>query len=315
MSKSPLVSVVIPTYNRADVVCEAIDSVLQQTYSNTEILVVDDGSKDDTLARLSVYGDRIRILSQQNAGPSVARNRGIAAAKGEIISFLDSDDYWLPTKLSRQVELLEKVGDSVACCLCNCTILYHDGSRKATFDIADLATSYSTAMWKNPAEVLSTRFVIFTQAVAIRREVLERVGYFDESLPFYSEDYELSLRLAIEGPWAIIRDELVVCQDASPGSLGQKALREELRFREGRLHMRQRISNLVEGNPRHFALRGIARRELRRAKRDLMAVRLSHKDSAFASGVARSLRFAGRLESALFRRSPMYPRVVATELN
>src|SRR5687767_13189801 len=107
MESTPLVSVIIPTYNRASVVCRAIDSVLGQTYGNIEVIVVDDGSTDETLERLHSYGDRIRVLTQANAGPSVARNRGIAVATGGIVAFLDSDDYWLPTKVARQVVLLE----------------------------------------------------------------------------------------------------------------------------------------------------------------------------------------------------------------
>src|SRR5262245_25869062 len=113
MKTAPLVSVVIPTYNRADLVGRAIDSVLGQTYSNIEVIVVEDSSTADTQARLSRYGNRIQVLTQKNSGPSVARNHGIAAARGEIIAFLDSDDYWLSTKLARQVDLLEKAGPSI----------------------------------------------------------------------------------------------------------------------------------------------------------------------------------------------------------
>src|SRR5258707_1636701 len=94
----PLVSAIVATYNRADVVSQAIESILGQTYENLEVIIVDDGSTDGTVEVLERFGSRLRILRQQNAGPSAARNRGIAAARGEIISLLDSDDVWLPKK-------------------------------------------------------------------------------------------------------------------------------------------------------------------------------------------------------------------------
>jgi glycosyltransferase involved in cell wall biosynthesis len=170
MKTHPLVSVVIPTYNRADVVCRAIDSVLKQTYGNTEIIVVDDGSTDRTHEALCRYGNRIRVKVQENSGPSIARNRGAAVARGDMVAFLDSDDYWLPTKLSRQLEAMEKAGESVPCCLCNCRVLYKDGSTTSTFTIADMVPDMSDGLWLNPAEVLFNRFVLFTQAAMIRRD-------------------------------------------------------------------------------------------------------------------------------------------------
>lgn len=103
----PRVSVIIPTYNRATLVVAAIDSVLQQTYRDTEIIVVDDGSTDDTEARLAAYGSRIVYLKQANGGIDAARNRGLDAATGEYVALLDSDDLWLDFKLELQVALLD----------------------------------------------------------------------------------------------------------------------------------------------------------------------------------------------------------------
>src|SRR5713226_2266618 len=203
MNTKPLVSAIIPTHNRAHIICEAVESVLGQTYSHIEVIVVDDGSTDDTLARLKQYGDRIRVVSQVNSGPSAARNRGIAASRGELIAFLDSDDIWLPQKIELQVALLQRAGASVPCCLCNCTIIYRDDRRSSSFKVSDTTPNRSAGLWMNPAEVFSTRFILFNQAAAIRRAFLDRVGYFDESLLF-AEDYELALRLALQGPWIIM---------------------------------------------------------------------------------------------------------------
>lgn len=103
---SPLVSVIIPTYNRAALLCEAVDSVLRQTYRNIEVVVVDDGSTDDTTAAMEKYGDRIRYSRRPNAGVNAARNLGLKQSRGEFIAFLDSDDLWAPYKLELQVKLL-----------------------------------------------------------------------------------------------------------------------------------------------------------------------------------------------------------------
>ena len=101
-----LVSVIIPTFNRAASVSRAIDSVLGQTYPRVEVIVVDDGSTDDTRERLSAYDHRVQYVYEENAGPAAARNRGAALATGELIAFLDSDDVILPAKLEKQVAYL-----------------------------------------------------------------------------------------------------------------------------------------------------------------------------------------------------------------
>ena len=309
MVREPLVSVIIPTYNRSGLICTAIDSVIAQTYASTEIIVVDDGSTDDTRSVLQRYGDRIRLLSQENSGPAAARNKGIAAARGEYIAFLDSDDYWLPEKLTRQIEALEKAGPSVPCCLCNCTVLYRDGSRTSTFKIAGIGSDQPAGLWLNPGAVLSTRFVIFNQAAAIRRQALERIGGFDEKLRLL-EDYDLSLRLALDGPWTIIRDELVVYNDATPGSLATEARLDELPLREYQVRVRERISALIESRPQHADLRGLAKRELRRARRELIVARLMRRKSRMVSILGRSLRFVENVRQGFFRRSPLFPSVV-----
>ena len=104
---SPTVSVIIPTYNRAPFVGEAIESALAQTRPPLEVVVVDDGSTDDTADRVAHYGDRVVYVRQTNAGPATARNTGIGHARGDLIALLDSDDRWLPQKLEWQVPLFD----------------------------------------------------------------------------------------------------------------------------------------------------------------------------------------------------------------
>jgi glycosyltransferase involved in cell wall biosynthesis len=107
-SREPLVSVVIPTFNRADLLREALDSVFAQTHQNLQVIVVDDGSTDHTHAMLETLSDRVETIFQSHAGVSAARNAGITAARGRYVAFLDSDDLWIPEKVAQQVAFLER---------------------------------------------------------------------------------------------------------------------------------------------------------------------------------------------------------------
>src|SRR4030042_1653484 len=102
------VSVIIPVYNRAELIAQAVESVLRQSFSDFELLVVDDGSSDGTWEALQRCGPRIRALPQEHRGASAARNLGIQTAAGEYLAFLDSDDLWQPQKLARQVQYLDQ---------------------------------------------------------------------------------------------------------------------------------------------------------------------------------------------------------------
>ena len=209
MKNQPLASVIIPTYNRQDTIVGSVESALAQTYGNLEVIVVDDGSTDGTVRTLDRFGGRIRVIRQRNAGPSAARNRGVAESNGEIVAFLDSDDHWLPEKIARQVALMERGGPEMCCCVCNATVKGEDGAAIGeTFDFAGIRPPFVEGEWSNPQELLATRFLLFNQVVAVRREAFDRVGGFDETMRLL-EDYELSLRLSSAGAWGVIRDPLV----------------------------------------------------------------------------------------------------------
>ena len=212
-----LVSVIIPTYNRAGTIERTINSVLAQSWSPLEVIVVDDGSTDETTQLLAKYGNKMRVIRQSNQGASAARNTGIKAAVGEIISFLDSDDSWLPEKTERQVRLLQRTESSgVKCCVCNATMLFGTGMT-TSFAAAGLHPKLREGIWTNPAEVLTAQFLFFNQVVAVRREALDQCGYFREDLRIM-EDYDLALRLSLTGSWAFIADPLVVWhEDAGSG--------------------------------------------------------------------------------------------------
>ena len=106
--KSPLVSVIVPVYNGQETACRAVDSALEQTYLEREIIVVDDGSTDSSVELLRGYGRRIQLIPQKHRGISITGNTGLRAARGEYIALLDCDDTWIPEKLQLQVEILNK---------------------------------------------------------------------------------------------------------------------------------------------------------------------------------------------------------------
>jgi glycosyltransferase involved in cell wall biosynthesis len=238
--KTPRVSVLIPTYNRADMICEAIDSVLAQSFQDFEIVVIDDGSTDDTRAKLARYGDRIRYEYGPNEGAASARNRGFRAARGEYVCILDSDDQYYPHKLAMQVEHLDTRPDTV--------MVYSDFS---AFDAqgpgeefhlrsyhasayrhertayaflfeerwslnedaalrAIVAEDPSRAHWLERSGYRGHLFdaylfdtVVFTNSMMFRRSLLEKIGLQDAYFGHF-HDLEFALRLCKAGPVAFL---------------------------------------------------------------------------------------------------------------
>ena len=306
VKSQPLVSAVIPTYNRANVVCEAVESVLQQTYLNVEVIVIDDGSTDDTQRQLKRYGNRIRVATQANAGPSAARNHGIALAQGDFIAFLDSDDLWLPTKLERQVALLQRGQESVPCCLCNIAMQWHDGEL-GSFETAWLYPSVEEGLWLNVDEMVATRFVLFNQGIVIRREVLKRIGGFNEGLRLL-EDTDLALRLSLEGPWAFVREPLVVWRE-SQESLYQESRVESIRSKKPMVQILETHLARVEAVYQRKNLWKRVNRELNRARRELRAASLSQMSSWKEARVGRFLQKMEQYRRSVFLRTPSFPKM------
>lgn len=313
MNTQPLVSAIIPTYNRAHIVCEAIDSILAQTYPNIETVVVDDGSTDDTLEQLKKYGKRIRIISQKNAGPAIARNRGVAESTGELIAFLDSDDIWLPSKLERQVALMNKAGESVPCCLCNILMKWRD-REFASFEKAWLRPKEPEGIWVNVDEVLATRFVLFNQAVVIRREALLKTGGFDGSLRFM-EDYDLPLRLSLIGPWAYIAEPLVIWREMQV-SWYKQSQREDLHQKICTVEVFERLSKEVREKPGGKRLRRCVAWELKRARRQVLVARMGQGGGSWAATIIGSLLGTiERVRQGVYRRSPWFPKMKTRSAN
>src|SRR5262245_39849002 len=134
----PTVSVIIPTFNRSKLVVNAIRSVLCQTNRDYEIIVVDDGSTDNTAQALTPYMDRIRYVSQANLGTSAAKNSGLQLARGKWISILDSDDCWLPTKLEAQLNALATLGKDFGASFTNCEYVGNTDLVPSAFEQAGL---------------------------------------------------------------------------------------------------------------------------------------------------------------------------------
>ena len=199
-SKNSLVSVILPTYNRGWILNEAIDSVLAQDYKEYELIVVDDGSTDNTREILDTYGQDILVLRQANKGVSAARSRGIAESGGQLVAFLDSDDLWLPRKLSRQVDYFNLNPDAVI----NQTeeIWMRNGVRVNP-----------KGRHRKPSGMIFERSLglclVSPSAVMIQKTLLDGVGAFDENLPA-CEDYDLWLRISCRYPVHLIDTPLII---------------------------------------------------------------------------------------------------------
>jgi glycosyltransferase involved in cell wall biosynthesis len=195
------VSVVIPLYNARDVIAETIESVLAQTWTDYEIIVVDDGSQDGSGELVQAFGDRVRYIWQENTGVAGARNRGIEESHGEYIALLDHDDLWDPTKLEKQVRMLEQ-NPEIGMVLTDVGHIDKYGNPMSL-----LSRGY------NPAETFARLFVQgyvpTPSSMMIRRSVFLTVGGFDEA--FHSaglDDHELWPRIAAQYPLANLPEPL-----------------------------------------------------------------------------------------------------------
>ncbi len=201
---NPLVSVVIPTYNRANIIDKAIDSVLNQTYKNLEVVVVDDGSTDNTEEVIRSYDDpRVRYIPlEENQGANVARNTGIKEAKGEFIAFQDSDNVWDERKIEKQVK----------------AYMHSPEDHKVVYTIVHEnlmggGKIYLPEKWATPRNgdiqnTLRKGSCVPTQVIFTKKSCLEKVGYFDEDFPRL-QDWELAFRLSKHYKFKLVNEVLV----------------------------------------------------------------------------------------------------------
>jgi glycosyltransferase involved in cell wall biosynthesis len=198
VQSSDSVSVVIPTYNRADLVVRALESVVRQTLPPLEILVVDDGSTDGTAERIAGKFPEVEVVRQDNRGVSAARNAGIRQARGEWIALLDSDDEWAPIKLERQMAALGSGTHRI----CHCDEIWIRNGKRV--NPGQRHAKPGGWIYRDCLPLCA----ISPSAVLLHQTVLAEVGLFDESLPV-CEDYDLWLRITSRYP-VLFLDELLV---------------------------------------------------------------------------------------------------------
>ena len=207
------VSVVIPTFNRAQKVVRAISSVLSQTFTDVEIIVVDDGSTDGTKKEVAQFDDLVTYVAHSsNLGVSAARNTGIKGSGAPLIAFLDSDDHWLPEKLAVQVCFFDEHPEAVAC---QTEELWIRNGRRVNPMKKHLKPSGDIF---EPSLKLC---LVSPSAVMLKRSFLDEVGFFDEDLPV-CEDYDLWLRISCRYPIHLIKEALVVKEGGHPDQLSAR---------------------------------------------------------------------------------------------
>jgi glycosyltransferase involved in cell wall biosynthesis len=215
----PGISVVIPSYNSAAYLPEAIDSVLGQTVPPLEVIVVNDGSTDETARILQQYEERIVSISQENRGLSAARNRGIAAASGDWIAFLDADDIWLPEKLEKQVRCLEKNTNAA---LVHSQLYYWDPNT------GEKSVQRHRGRHEYVGRCYHRLFIqhgVIPSTMIVRKECLEQEGGFDENIRRPTcQDYDLCLRLARRHEFGFVDEPLILYRQHASSSTATQAL-------------------------------------------------------------------------------------------
>ena len=212
MVDSPKVSVIVPTYNRADRLERALNSIVSQTYQDFELIVVDDGSTDKTYQLMKSFPKAQYFYIKKNSGVSKARNVGLAFAKGELICFLDSDDLWKEKKIQIQSLWLENNKDSQICYTDE--IWVRNGVR---VNPMNRHRKYSGDIFRHCLGLC----IVSPSSVMIRAKLFDEIGNFDESLPA-CEDYDLWLRIASKYAFHFIEEPLIIKYGGHSDQLSRK---------------------------------------------------------------------------------------------
>jgi glycosyltransferase involved in cell wall biosynthesis len=252
-SPAPAISVVIPAYNRAATIRVAIESVLRQTWTDFELIVVDDCSADDTLAEVARVDDpRLRVIeSPINRGAASARNAGVEEARAAWVAFQDSDDEWLPTKLEKQMSRLAALGPDQVAAYCGMIVLGRkappNGAAPKPSDNRP-AVRYFPPLDEPVVEgdllvPLLRKNLISTQTLIARRDALREMGGFDASMRAL-EDWDCAIRLAQMGPIAFV-DEPLVVQRFSANSISN----DHARVLGGRVQIAEKHAAILARHP------------------------------------------------------------------
>jgi GT2 family glycosyltransferase len=240
----PTVSVVLPTYNRAKTIAKSIESVLNQTFQNFELLIINDGSTDDTDQVLAGFEShpQIRIIRSHHVGCAAARNLGVRASRGQWIAFQDSDDLWLPQKLSVAIESLHAARPEVGVFYSDMLRIDSDGT--STYHHSPLIHSGRTI---DPQTKDFQVWRIGIQSTVIKRECFDKVGFFDETLPRYI-DLDLFIRLAQVYPFQHCPQALVEYHYAADGITKNRHAKII-----GRMRLLEKYKDLLNGYPAYVA--------------------------------------------------------------
>ena len=197
---APSVCVIIPAYNSACFIARTLESALAQDYPNQEVIVVDDGSTDNTREVVERFGSRVRYIRQENQGPHIARNRGVVESRGEFIAFLDSDDEWLPGRLSKCLQpMIDAPQIGMTWCLTRCK--YPDGREETHGAGSEKGRVFPNLFWQPPA--------MQTSSTNYRRSVLQDVVTFERPLRFF-EDQDFYIRVREKTRIACVDEILTV---------------------------------------------------------------------------------------------------------
>ncbi|MEO7705802.1 MAG: glycosyltransferase family A protein [Thermoflexales bacterium] len=241
-SQNPRVSVIVPTFNRAAFLPQAIDSALAQGYDNLEIVVVDDGSTDGTRSVLEPYIDRIRYVYQENQGAAVARNTAIAASSGEFIAFLDSDDIWLPGKLQIQMEVA-RLRPDIGMIASHAVTLDASGNAKSATPISPYQregiVSIETNITQSPLPI---------DTLIVRRTYMPRDAPFRPGVQFF-EDWEFCLRVAAQTQIWFVAQILAGVRSHGEQATALLASQERVEIKlQSRLRVLERVVPLLPGD-------------------------------------------------------------------
>lgn len=295
---APLVSTVIPTFDRRKDVVFAVGSALAQTHGEQEVIVVDDGSRDGTAEQLrESYGDALTILRTSRLGVAGARNHGMAAASGEYIALLDSDDEWAPEKLARQVAFLEARPEYG---MVLTDVVQMDGDRRV-YDVLRRRRFI-------PEDGNVLRHVLRQPALApscalFRRRVLDEVGDFDVTLPT-AEDIEFHLRVALRFPIGVIAEPLTSCMRGHDGLSAHSRTYADYMFAMERFLLDHRHE--ISAADRQMALREAALRNTR----GMLTMGMLGEALALGASVASRARTAAEIV-AVARLAPAVLRTTA----
>jgi len=233
---TPKISVLIATYNRADLLPNAIESVLQQTYSDYEIVIADDGSNDGTADVIAPYlserhpsHHKIRYFHQNNQGKSVALNNALAVARGEWIAIVDSDDVWMPEKLEWQFRAIERFPE---CSICFSDCSFVNNPRMDTTAYQFFGRSFGELLNKvdnSPEFLLETPCALII-TLLFRASLVREAGGFDPLLRF-TEDYDFTFRLALRSDMCCVNLPLAAADRSSNRHSGASLIWDEVGFR------------------------------------------------------------------------------------